>query len=113
MDISNKFKKAQSLPLNTIVIAMLVIIVLLVIIVFFTNSVSKSGDTINQNSATNCNLNNPVIKTLGYTDVMSVRIKDADGNKIEDVGVPSDYQIISSIPEEKKDDGYYACYGKK
>jgi hypothetical protein len=39
-----KHKKGQSLPLNTIVIAILVIIVLLVIIVFFTSNVAKVGD---------------------------------------------------------------------
>lgn len=40
-----KFTKAQSLPLNTIVIALLVVIVLVVIVLFFTQNLSESNKT--------------------------------------------------------------------
>lgn len=44
-------RKAQGLPLNTIVIAILVIIVMLVIIVFFTSKVGESGGTIDETTS--------------------------------------------------------------
>ena len=50
MNKNNFFKKAQALPLNTIVIAILVIIVLVVIIVFFNTSVEESGDQLSSTS---------------------------------------------------------------
>ena len=68
MDILNKSRKAQGLPLNTIVIAILVIIVLLVIVVFFTTNVGKSGEQLDQNSVGQCSEDNPALATLGYTD---------------------------------------------
>ena len=57
-------KRAQALPLNTIVIAILVIIVLLVIIVFFTTKVGDSGQTLNEQSASQCTLENAAIGAL-------------------------------------------------
>lgn len=66
--VKNLFNnKAQSLPLNTIVIAVLVVIVLLVIIVFFTSNVGESGETLNQNSASACSISNPALATI-YND---------------------------------------------
>ena len=111
MKLNNKIRKGQSLPLNTIVIAMLVIIVLLVIIVFFTSSVSKSGDTISKNSATACAMSNPVITTLGYKEVKSVKINNK-GKPITTDEV-NGYQKISSVPIERNNDGNFSCYGKK
>ena len=87
-------KKSQSLPLNTIVIAMLVIIVLLVIIVFFTGSVSKSGKTINKNSASICSISNPVISTLGYIHA-EYSTNSNDPSKCAD----SKFKVISIIPK--------------
>ena len=110
MKLNNKIRKGQSLPLNTIVIAMLVIIVLLVIIVFFTSSVSKSGDTISKNSATACAMSNPVINTLGYKDVIPIKI-DKDGKPTE--SITPGYQKISSVPIDRNNDGNFSCYGKK
>lgn len=62
----NIMKKAQGLPLNTIVIAILVIIVMLVIIVFFTSKVGESGSTIDDttNTLTVCEESNPLIQPL-------------------------------------------------
>ena len=94
-------KSAQSLPLNTIVIAMLVIIVLLVIIVFFTSSVSKSGDTINQNSADLCTSSNPVVKGLGY--IHAEYSTSEDGKSCAD----SRFEVISVIP--KAGEGISIC----
>ena len=71
MEFLNKFKKGQSLPLNTIVIAILVIIVLLVIIVFFTTQVGNTGDQLDANNPSQCNENNPALSTLGYVDFVS------------------------------------------
>ncbi len=91
----NLFKKAQSLSLNTIVIAMLVIIVLLVIIVFFTGSISKTGNTIDENDITLCSINNPAIKSLGY--LHAEYSTSSDGKSCED----SRFEIISIIPKAK------------
>ncbi len=100
--VKNKLnKKAQSLPLNTIVIAILVIIVLLVIIVFFVNQSGKTGDTVN--SLAGCDTSNPVL--MGYSTVKTETfgaIKNTDtqqwerdGNKIE---CQSPNEMISIIP---------------
>ena len=64
--------KAQGLALNTIVIAILVIIVLLVIIVFFTTQVGETGDQLDNNSASQCNENNPALSTLGYDEYQEI-----------------------------------------
>ena len=40
-------KKAQGLPLNTIILAAIAIVVMIVIIMFFTNKFSQSNDVLN------------------------------------------------------------------
>ena len=64
----SEIRKAQGLPLNTIVIAILVIIVLLVIIVFFTTRVGETGEQLDQNSASKCDESNPAISTV-YSNI--------------------------------------------
>jgi ABC-type uncharacterized transport system permease subunit len=75
MEINKFFKKGQSLPLNTIVIAILVVIVLVVIIVFFTTSTGDSMSTVNENSASKCTSSNAALQTLGYIDITSTEMK--------------------------------------
>ncbi len=84
MNSIKRFRKGQSLPMNTIVIAILVIIVLLVIIVFFTNSLGETGSSIEDNGQVNaCSVDsNPAIKTLGYSSAKYVEESDCDGEKI-------------------------------
>lgn len=98
MKLFNKIKNGQSLPLNTIVIAMLVIVVLLVIIVFFTSSVGKSGKTIDANSPTACSLNNPAISSLGYTKVEYVPISASDAATSANIKCNDGFNRISFIP---------------
>ncbi|MDA3855600.1 MAG: hypothetical protein PF569_05040 [Candidatus Woesearchaeota archaeon] len=98
------FKKGQSLPLNTIVIAILVIIVLLVIIVFFTSNVGKTGNQINEQSAASCSDSNPALSTIGYTDIEEYP---------ENSGCPSGTNRISIIPTRTEDDIEYICCGTK
>lgn len=63
-------KKGQSLPLNTIVIALLVVIVLVVIVLAFTSNIGSANDTLNDNSVTNsCGLDNPAIALFNYDSV--------------------------------------------
>jgi len=119
MKLNNKVKNAQSLPLNTIVIAMLVIIVLLVIIVSFTSSVSKSNDTLNQNSVNACTMN-PVIATLGYTNVIPKKIDNAldDNNNYKSgktIKCVSGFDEVTTIPriKNKKDKSVTICCGTK
>lgn len=64
MKITNFNRKGQSLPLNTIVIAILVIIVLLVIIVFFTSKIGETGSQLDKQSISQCNTANPALATL-------------------------------------------------
>lgn len=84
--------RAQSLPLNTIVIAMLVIVVLLVIIVFFTGSLSKSGKTIDDSSSSVCSTSNPVISSLGY--IHAEYATSTDGKSCAN----SNFHIIKIVP---------------
>ncbi len=105
MVFSNK-KQGQSLPLNTIVIAILVIIVLLVIVVFFTSSIGKSGEQIDNAGVTDCVLSNPVIQSLGYDEVH----KELYDEQIPDC---SNGQKISSVPNWKEGETDYMCCGTK
>ena len=101
----NKFKKAQGLPLNTIVIAILVIIVMLVIVVFFTNNVGKSGKQINQVSG--CTDQNPALTSIGYTNIHEETGKDANNLVCTQGG-----KYIKLIPKVKDDTGKYSiCCG--
>jgi hypothetical protein len=104
MFFSFKFKKSQSLPLNTIVIAILVIIVLVVIITFFVSNTAKTGDEINQNSASICSISNPAIKAMGY--IHAEYSTSPDGKKCAD----SRYDELYSIP--RAGDNVEIC-GKK
>ena len=64
LNIRNIRKKAQGLPLETIVIAVIVIIVLVVIIGIFIGGTSDAGDDSKQikNSLAGCNVQNPLIE---------------------------------------------------
>ena len=81
LNLIKNLKKGQALPLNTIVIAILVIVVLLVIIVFFTGQVGQTGEALEGQSVTQCNLVNPTLATLGYTDA----IPKESGDSCEDI----------------------------
>lgn len=101
MKFNNMFKKGQSLPLNTIVIAILVILVLVVIVVFFTTSVTNTGEKIESNSVDSCSVDtNNVLKTLGYESAQYLEeddCKDRSGT------------VISSNVVSKNDDGEICC----
>ena len=93
-----KQNKAQGLPLNTIVIAILVIIVLLVIVVFFT---TKVGDTSQQlddkGSVSACDVDsNPAVATLGYVNAKYIDLdtcKDQGGSRITIVSNNEDDEV--------------------
>lgn len=57
-------KRAQGLPLNTIVIALLVVVVLVVIVLAFTTNIAGFNDSVNEQSAGRCDLNNQGLSTL-------------------------------------------------
>lgn len=107
MNNKNLHRKAQSLPLNTIVIAILVILVLLVIIVFFTSNVGESGETLNQVSG--CNLNNPVLSSIGVQSAVPSRaVNPSDPT---DGVCQGDARVSSLVPRANLDDGtvQYCC----
>jgi len=54
--------KGQSLPLNTIVIALLVVIVLVVIVLAFTSNVGQTNDTLQESNQ--CNADNAAINII-------------------------------------------------
>ena len=87
-------KKGVELALNTIVIAILIIIVLLVIILVFTNKIGDTSKTLNDNSATACSMNNPALKTMGYTNVFERTYNVDATNK----GCDPNSDVISVIP---------------
>jgi len=99
MNILNKLKKSQGLPLNTIVLAILVIIVLLVIIVFFTSKIGDTSKQLDQNAQiASCSTSNVAISSLGYTS--------ANYEKSNNLGVcDSGSTKLSIIPVEKTADG--------
>lgn len=74
--------KGQSLPLNTIVIALLVVIVLVVIVLAFTSNIGNANNTINENGVTQCSETNPSLTALGYKGV-STSNQACSGDKIE------------------------------
>jgi len=96
MNVLNKIRKGQGLPLNTIVIAILVIIVMLVIIVFFTSKVGQSGDTIDDttDSLRACEVGSFLIPNDKYESadpVKSGECNTAGKNVIPGVKVPEDH----------------------
>jgi hypothetical protein len=115
----NKFRKGQSLPLNTIVIALLVIIVMVVIIAFFVSNTSKAGDEFNRNSVTQCTLDNAAITSLGYKSVNTEKIKiPTDPNNIKaDEYNPTKNNCKSGeeikFVRTKVDEEYIICCGTK
>ena len=110
-------RRAQSLPLNTIVIAILVIIVLVVIITFFVSNTAKTGEQLNQNSVSGCSMSNPALKAIGYTDVKPNTVEVNSGENPE-YKCDSGYEKIDIIPvtKEEADNNkikYSYCCGKK
>jgi len=96
MDLFNKNKKAQGLPLNTIVLAILVIIVLLVIIVFFTSKMGDTSKSLDQNAQiAKCSTKNVAIAALGFTDAQY----SDDAKSCSNLG--DNYKPISVIPSNK------------
>lgn len=85
-------KSGESLPLNTIVIAILVVIVLLVIIVFFTGEMGEAGDQIGDQTgaAEACSFENP---SLSEDDWRSLEDTDDDGN------CPEGYQNVPGVSD--------------
>lgn len=97
MNFSNLHKRAQSLPLNTIVIAILVVIVLLIIIVTFTDSFTDSNESLNQ--ASGCTETNPLV---------SVRYENPKGFSIGTQG--DKYEKVVGVPNWEQNDDTYGCY---
>ena len=57
-------KRAQGLPLNTIVIAVLVVVVLVVIVLAFTTNIGNFNDSVEDTGASQCTADNPAIVTI-------------------------------------------------
>lgn len=118
MTKSNLRKKAQGLPLNTIVIAILVIIVMLVIVVFFTSQIGESGSTIDdtqgQFTGSNaCSVSNPAATALGYTQFSEANYGQAQ----IDAGTARDTACNNALADSKYipipvEEGKICC-GKK
>jgi ABC-type glycerol-3-phosphate transport system permease component len=96
MNFKNLHNKAQSLPLNTIVIAILVVIVLLIIIVTFTDSFTGSNEAIGD--ATSCSPDNPSLSN--YQLVRPSDSCDLDGEE----------RIFTArLTEQQKEQGSLCC----
>lgn len=106
---SNKFfKKGQSLPLNTIIIAILVILVLVFIILYFTTGITKTGEDMNSNqdNINACEVGSFLISEEKYDDARN------------DVEVKLGCSSIQSgdwvkISGAKANEGYICCARKK
>lgn len=97
MNLSNLHKKAQSLPLNTIVIAILVVIVLLIIIVTFTDSFTGSNDAISE--ASGCSETNPLVGLKYQNPYWSESANDDDDVRIAGVPKNSDDESCFASPK--------------
>lgn len=87
----------QSLPLNTIVIAILVIVVMLVIIVFFTSQVGDTGNTLNENNPTQCNINNPALVAIYGQEIEDFRTSTFA--ETDDQGTcPNGFNRMATLP---------------
>lgn len=79
MKLNNFFsRKGQGLPLNTVVIAILVVLVLVILIVYFTTSMNKTGDDIEQNTqgVNACKVGSYIIPADKYSDVDDTKNAD-------------------------------------
>ncbi len=99
MNFKNLHKRAQSLPLNTIVIAILVVIVLLIIIVTFTDSFTGSNDSLND--ASGCTETNPLVSVRYENPQKSVVGEQTNG-----------YEKVPGIPNWEENDQTYGCYAQ-
>ena len=95
MNLKNLNKKAQSLPLNTIVIAILVVIVLLIIIVAFTDGFTGSNRQISE--ATSCSSANPSLKDYKSIDEYSPDQCTGDLERIYTVQVEDKDKVCCAI----------------
>lgn len=93
----SKLKKAQGLPLNTVVLAILVILVLVIIIVYFTTNMSKTGDSLDENTkgVNGCERGSYIIPIDKYSDAKWNNPEENDESK-KNNGCPSSYVRIYS-----------------
>lgn len=94
-------RKAQSLPLNTIVIALLVVIVLVVIVLAFTSNIGNTNNTLNEANA--CGPDNAGI-TIIY-DPKTYDIKSEAGTSCP--------EGATRIPGVQTPDGQVCCASEK
>ena len=99
MNFKNLHKRAQSLPLNTIVIAIMVVIVLLIIIVTFTDSFTGSNEQLSQ--ASGCTDTNPLV-SVRYENPQSAPITNP----------PNGYEKVTGVPNWEQNDETYGCYAQ-
>ena len=102
------YKKAQGLPLNTIVIALLVVIVLVVIVLAFTSNIGSANDTLQDNSASKCSNSNSAITVLYPQDKYDIRSSGeaactatTGAEIIPGVKGNSDSEVCCAIPKEE------------
>ncbi|MCH8520107.1 MAG: hypothetical protein LAT82_05115 [Nanoarchaeota archaeon] len=84
-------KKAQSLPLNTIVIALLVVVVLVVIILAFTTNIGGFNTQVNEVGGGNCNAGNPAIAAIYGSNA------NIDATKSEQDGCDAGFSRVPGV----------------
>lgn len=95
------FKKAQGLPLNTIVIALLVVVVLVVLILAFTTNIGGFQRDVERAGAGSCVPSNPVISSI-YGSGAEVR-----GEFSADNGCPAGFNRVQGV--EGSSEGNICC----
>jgi hypothetical protein len=106
-------KRAQGLPLNTVVIAILAIITLLVIVVMFSGKFSESSDQLSEVSG--CSLSNPLVKTK-YEKVFTVSgvmKKDISDASCSSQGGNAEYVSFAPPKYDEEKKTYTICCGVK
>jgi Tfp pilus assembly protein PilO len=92
MDFSNLKKKAQSLPLSTIVIVILVVIVMIVILMFFFSTSGEQTDTVNKVSPSSCTPDNFLLSDYSASDLKELE------EDVDSCAAMGDWEPIVGVP---------------
>lgn len=97
-------KKAQGLPLNTIVIALLVVVVLVVLILAFTTNIFNFNQQIDEQAgATRCEPSNPIVQASNFARVVEQTVEVSNLNQISCQNNGQEIRTLRNV--QSQDDG--------
>ena len=99
-------KKAQGLPLNTIVIALLVVVVLVVIILAFTTNIGGFNTQVNEVGGGSCNAGNPAVAALYGSELNAA---DFVTNRNSTVGCEEGFSRVPGVRGDSNVENSICC----